>query len=261
MKPPIAFLVPPTPGLDHVALGDLCDSIRASTGLVLAPARVPFAALLPQALDAHAGALGWAPSIVAAELVHQGLATPVASIKLRDRLPHSAVLVARPGVDSLADLAGRSIAWVSKLSATGYLVPRLYLETFGVDVAALVGSQTYCGSHDAAALAFARGRVDVVATHSGRVRPILERCPARLLASIGPIPSDLVVAGPRVPAGVREALAHGLRSLDAGCFRLGAVRPAHLDLVDRLRSLALDHRSDARSTRKVASRFAPSTRT
>ena len=241
MKPPIAFLVPPTPGLDHVALGDLCDSIRASTGLVLAPARVPFAALLPQALDAHAGALGWAPSIVAAELVHQGLATPVASIKLRDRLPHSAVLVARPGVDSLADLAGRSIAWVSKLSATGYLVPRLYLETFGVDVAALVGSQTYCGSHDAAALAFARGRVDVVATHSGRVRPILERCPARLLASIGPIPSDLPRRGPARSgrgarsAGARAALA-GRRLFSPGRRPARTPRPRRSTAQPRARS-------------------------
>jgi len=95
--------------------------------------------------------------------------------------------------------------------------------------------QRFHGSHDAAAYALASGAVDVIATHSGRARQILSQSPSRVVASIGPIPADLVVAGMGVPQGVRERLSRGLPGRQVGRGRFSATRAGHLDLFEMLR--------------------------
>jgi ABC-type phosphate/phosphonate transport system substrate-binding protein len=232
---PITLLVPTSLGLTEDVLLELRGSVLTRCGLSLAPVRLASGALLPEILERVPDAVAWASSSVAFALGRMQLATPLlAAPRGIDERPRSSVLVAHPNVESLVDLAGRRAGWVSRLSATGYHLPRLYLESFGVDTEALFRMQRFCGTHEAAIDALALGQVDVIATDSRRLEAVLARTPARVLASVGPVPSDLLVAGSAVPSTLREQLARGLESLGAGDASFERVRHGHLDLFEML---------------------------
>ena len=73
---------------------------------------------------------------------------------------------------------------------------------------------------------------------------MLARTPVRVLASVGPVPSDVVVAGSAVPAGLRDPLARGLESLRTGTFSFQRMRDGHSDLFEILGRQASDLRWD-----------------
>jgi ABC-type phosphate/phosphonate transport system substrate-binding protein len=246
---PIPLLVPPSAGLTEHDLLDLHDAVLERAGLPLAPVRHASASLLPELLERSPDALAWAPSSIAFLLARLCLAAPLVVAKVdADAAPRSSVLLARRGINGLVDLRGRRMGWVSRFSITGYYLPRLYLESFGVDVEALFGPQEFHGSHEAAADALAHGRADVIATDSRRVRAVLARAPARLLASVGPVPSDVLVAGPALSVGILEPLARELCSLRIGCVAFEPVRDGHFDLYELLRR----HASDASQRTRAA---------
>jgi hypothetical protein len=234
----ITVLVPASARLSADEMNDMQVDIDRRTGLALGLTHVPSAALLPQILERSTNALAWAPSYVAFVLGRMRLATPLLTVMPREARARSSVLVGRPGIEGITALSGRRVGWVSPFSTTGYDLPRLYLESFGVDADSLFGARRFCGSHTAAAEALARGEVDVIATHSRALRRLLELGPARRLASVGPVPADVLVAGSGVQPGVRARLLRGLHSLSIGPYALGHVRDGHLDLYDSLRRCA-----------------------
>jgi ABC-type phosphate/phosphonate transport system substrate-binding protein len=126
------------------------------------------------------------------------------------------------------------MGWVSRRSVTGFLLPRLYLESFGVDVDSMFGTQRFLGSHEAALEALASDSVDVIATDSRRVGSILGRTRGRVLASMGPLPSDLLVAGYAVPPGIRDALIRGMIGLSVAGITFARARAGHLDVFERI---------------------------
>jgi phosphonate transport system substrate-binding protein len=77
----------------------------------------------------------------------------------------SAVIVRKDsGIKTLRDLEGKSMAWVDKNSAAGYVFPRASLSTSGIDPDKLFAKQTFAGKHDAAVLAVLNKSVDAAAT-------------------------------------------------------------------------------------------------
>jgi ABC-type phosphate/phosphonate transport system substrate-binding protein len=235
---PIPLLVSASRDLSDEVLRDLRDAVHRRCGALLAPVRLASAALLPAVLEQVRDALAWSPAGVASTLVRLGVATPLVAAPRRDRRTRSAVLVTRPGIEGLSDFAGRRVGWVSRLSETGYEVPRLYLESFGVEPSELFASQRFYRTHDAVAAALVHGEVDVIATHSGRLRGLFACTPMRVAVSIGPIPSDLVVAGLDVSDVVREMVAGALlsctESFTSGAHVFAPAREGHLGLFDLL---------------------------
>jgi hypothetical protein len=231
---PITLLVPASAHVSPDMLGELVHTVERRTGLTLNLARLSYAALLPEIFERSPDVITWAPSYVAFVLERMHLATSLCTVGCPGTGARSSVLVGRRGIHGLADLAGHRMGWVSRISTTGYDLPRLYLESFGVDPDALFGSQRFCGSHAAAAAAMASGEVDIIATHSQALRRVFERAPVRALVSIGPVPSDVVAAGVGVPAAVRDRLAHGLTSTRLDFIEIGSAREGHLDLFGML---------------------------
>jgi hypothetical protein len=230
---PIALLVPDSLHLGDEELLDLRRSALERSGVSLAPVRVASADLLPEILSPDA--IAWSPPWIAFLLAKLSLATPlVSAARVGEHDFRSSILVARAGVDGLPDLAGSRMGWVSRRSVTGFLLPKLYLESFGVDVDALFATQRFCGGHQAAADALATGSVDAIATDSRRLGAILERTRARVLASIGPLPSDLLVAGCALPLPIREALTRGLHGLRVAGTTFARARAGHLDVFELL---------------------------
>ncbi len=70
----------------------------------------------------------------------------------------------RAGIQSLADIRGKRVAWVDVWSAAGYLMPRSVIREAGLDPAQIFASQAFVGSHAAVLDALAEGRADLGAT-------------------------------------------------------------------------------------------------
>lgn len=78
----------------------------------------------------------------------------------RDQNFHSVFITQpRSGINSLADLKGKSFAFGDVNSTSGHLMPAYYMRAANVDSGVLTKA-IYTGGHDATALAVANGKVD-----------------------------------------------------------------------------------------------------
>jgi len=69
------------------------------------------------------------------------------------------------GIETLADLKGKTMCWVDAASASGYIVPRIMVMAAGVDPETDLAQQTEAGGHDAVALAVYKGDCDAGACY------------------------------------------------------------------------------------------------
>jgi ABC-type phosphate/phosphonate transport system substrate-binding protein len=218
---------------------DLAAAVRKAlekaTGSPVTVASLP-PALFLQVLDSGRDVVAWAPPMVARDLIRDGAAAPMAIAV--PPAPLSAVLVGRPAIESLADIAGAHVGWVSRVSGTGYRIPRLYLESFGLRLHRVFASERTYGSHAAVAEALLDGEIDVAATHTEsaarHLREPLESGRVRVLTSIGPVPADMILASAGIPESTRAAVARALLGVSAGPHRFAPPRAGHLDLIDQL---------------------------
>jgi phosphate/phosphite/phosphonate ABC transporter binding protein len=171
--------------------------------------------------------IAWLPPLLFARLERDAVAVALAS-RAEERNTYASVLVAndRSPIATIADLAGRTIAWVDRLSASGYVVPRLALSARGVHPQATFAHEFFAGSHAEALRAVLEGRADVAATfahvdeHGQVIRgPWTEigvRAEAvRVVATLGDIPLDLIAARTNVAEEIRQKLARALVEMSA----------------------------------------------
>jgi len=141
----------------------------------------------------------------------------VAKALRRGKLFYRAAIFVRldSPAQSLADLKGKNVAWVSKSSASGYLFARALLSSNGLDPDALFKSQSFAGDHPKVCEAVREKRADAGATFSDErpagEKPLPDGCadspPAsdfRILALSAPIPNDVVAARPGFDEQVTE---------------------------------------------------------
>lgn len=117
------------------------------------------------------------------------------------------------GLTALAELEGRSIAFVDRRSTSGFLYPYAFLLDQGIEPEEFFGKIEFAGDHAAVVEALRNERVDAGATFAA-ARGLLEVEGAlpdlRILAKTGRIPYDAVVVLPtvseRTVARLRDAL-------------------------------------------------------
>jgi ABC-type phosphate/phosphonate transport system substrate-binding protein len=242
---PVTLLLPSArPGLTQDMRSTLHEIVQMAVDAPVTLATLP-AALLPQVLDGPREAIAWAPPLVAHDLMRMRLASPIAAADAGAGADYAAMLLGRPSIESLADITRQRVGWVSKLSATGYQIPRLYLESFGLELSTFFASEHFYGSHDAVAHALAMGEIDVAATHSNRLLGVLGPSRARILTSIGPVPADVIVASAGLPLPVRLAVTNALLASTLEPIRFTTPRPGHLALFDLLCSEPVSTRAAA----------------
>ncbi|MBP9112397.1 MAG: phosphate/phosphite/phosphonate ABC transporter substrate-binding protein [Polyangiaceae bacterium] len=164
--------------------------------------------------------VAWVPPIVASSLEADGLVSLVA-VPVRSAESYQSVLIVRRGGQkNLADLRGRRVAWVDPLSASGYVVPRIYLAANGYDPRTYFVQESFEKTHIAVVDAVANGRVEIGATFQNvhpktgevttagwtessgsRVRPV------EVVAVAGEIPTDGFVVSKKVDAATRLSIA------------------------------------------------------
>ncbi|MEZ4770452.1 MAG: phosphate/phosphite/phosphonate ABC transporter substrate-binding protein [Caldilineales bacterium] len=129
------------------------------------------------------------------------------SVRFGSQFYNGQIIVgADSGIETIADLNGKSFAFTDPASTSGYLYPTALLEENGVTL----GESLFAGSHNSAALAVYNGRADAAATYVD-VRNSLEsdfpdiKDKTKVIALTDDIPNDTITAGPDVPADVAQA--------------------------------------------------------
>jgi phosphate/phosphite/phosphonate ABC transporter binding protein len=135
--------------------------------------------------------------------------TAVAKAMRGGKLFYRAAFVVRSDspARTLADLAGKKVAYVSRSSSSGYLFPRALLASQGKDPDRFFGEAILAGDHPGVCQAVRTGKAEVGATFSdeppkGR-QPRVDGCADsppmtdfRIVAASGLIPNDVIAARP-----------------------------------------------------------------
>lgn len=189
----------------------LCDALRAQLRRPVPPVVYPTFAELRDGLMAAEVDVAWAPPIAAVQLELAGKVTIAVGVWREGGSSYSSAVFTRADspLRHVDDLRGKTIAWVDRESAAGYLLPRLKLASLGVRPEVYQG--LFAGSHEAVVDAVLAGRADAGATHVSfaPVRGNIESAgwshvaserDVRILVTAGPIPPDVIV----VSRGVAE---------------------------------------------------------
>ncbi|AKT37038.1 phosphate/phosphite/phosphonate ABC transporter substrate-binding protein [Chondromyces crocatus] len=252
-QPPGARWTPqPGPALDR-----FCAALGKTAGYPVVMHDLADYGDLIDALYAGDVDIAWLPPIIALRATARGRAIPIALPMRGGTAFYATALFTHPSsrIRDLAQLRGAHAAWVDQSSAAGYLVIRASLRQRGIDLNRLFASETFYGSHAAVGKAVLEGAADVGASfvHLDPRRSRPRRAgwgdvPVRMLATAGPIPSDMIAATVRTPVekirAVQTALLHPSDELRvAATALLGAegfieVTSEHLapiqDLLDHL---------------------------
>ncbi|WP_018467421.1 phosphate/phosphite/phosphonate ABC transporter substrate-binding protein [Calidithermus timidus] len=100
-------------------------------------------------------------------IAHRDVGAQVLLKSVRGNSPFywSAIIVRKDsGIKNVKQLEGKTIAWVDKNSAAGYVFPRAALVSAGLDPDKLFSKQIFAGKHDSAVLAVLNKSVDAAAT-------------------------------------------------------------------------------------------------
>jgi phosphate/phosphite/phosphonate ABC transporter binding protein len=170
----------------------------------------------------------------------------VSSIRAGSPSYRSALFVrAESRYETLEELRGTDVAWVSRSSASGFLFARLAMRRQGLPPERLFRNVHFLGSHEAVVEAVASGQVAAGATYavadaSGSIVQAAwldaARGPMRALVLSPEIPADVICVHDSVPKPLRQLLTAFLcdlhrspegASLLRGLFHARAFEPAH----------------------------------
>ncbi len=110
----------------------------------------------------------------------------------------------------LADLKGKKVAWVNKMSASGYLFPREMVRREGLEPDKFFSEEKFAGDHPSACKAVRDGTVDVAATFARGAKEETELkadgcedtgtvTDFRIISSTGSLPNEVIAASRDFP--------------------------------------------------------------
>ena len=131
------------------------------------------------------------------------------------------------GIADVADLEGRTFAWVDPASTSGYLFPRAHLiQVSGVsndDMDAWLGNAIYAGGHDAAVRAVINGDVDAASVSDSQIFrmqaaevPGMERIV--IVTETNPIPRSPEAVRGDLPESLKAAISFAYLSFNDQAF-------------------------------------------
>ena len=180
-------------------------------------------AIVSGALD-----LAWMPPLAYVKARRQAMVIPIRKAVRAGHASYKSVFFTRTdsNMRSPADLKGSKIGWVSKLSSSGYLFPRVLLLDAGINPDGLFSEELFLEGHLAVCKAVANGTVDVGATFTD---DIFEQTPRsvsacskmgvfpentfKVLSATPEVPSDVVVARVGLPPMMIKSVSTALDGL------------------------------------------------
>jgi len=184
----------------------LAELVRERTGYTVKNLVATSYIAVVEALGQGHAHIAWLPPM-AYVLAHQrnGARVILKVVRRGQAVYHGIILVRKDsGIKTLADLEGKSFAFVEPASASGHLYPRALLMKNGIDPDKDLKSYVFSGSHDSAVLAVFNGSVDAAACFDDARIKFEESMPAVLtetevLARTPDIPADNVVVAAGLP--------------------------------------------------------------
>lgn len=125
------------------------------------------------------------------------------------------VVNAQSDIHSLADLQGKSVAFVDPVSTSGHIFPKTLIASSGHDPETFFSKSVFAGSHNAVILSVMKGEVDAGATYDDARAAIAKSFPqvfekVRVVAYTREIPNDTVCARKGLDPGIRERVKNAL---------------------------------------------------
>ena len=122
------------------------------------------------------------------------------------------------GIETLADLKGKSFAFVDPASTSGHLYPKSLLLNQGHDPDTFFSKTVFAGSHNAVVLSLLKGEVDGGAAYDGSRAAVAKSFPevfkkVRVIAYTKNIPNDTVTVRKGLPPAIEATIKQGLQHL------------------------------------------------
>lgn len=159
-------------------------------------------------------------SYVLATSVADVEAFAVAVTKKTGQSAYKSVILARKdsGIRQLADLKGRTFAFVDPSSASGHLFPKAGLEQAGFEPGKLFSRVIFSGSHDASILAVENHKVDAAAVAdrifaSAVAKGLVKQDEFEVVWSSRPIPESPMVWRKALDPALKQKVATALASI------------------------------------------------
>ncbi len=174
-------------------------------------------------------------NLIQSHAVHIATLPPLAYVMSQHKLPIVAIASASTGRErtyfsylvvnknthyrDLSELRGKTIAWVSPLSTSGYFYPRALMRWRGYNPETFFSHQYFAGNHYDVIRDVASGRADVGATGSSiidesRYQTIADAKELRVIAKSARIPMDCVVVDKNMKRSLAEKIRDALYELD-----------------------------------------------
>jgi phosphate/phosphite/phosphonate ABC transporter binding protein len=253
-----AFGVVASDSTVRAPLERLCNSLSNRMNVLLYPQVLRSYGALATQLSSGGVDMGWVPPLLAAEAIAAGNVELVACLQRElGGLYHSVIFARKDsGFAALGDLQGRSMAWVDRASAAGYVVPRRWIELSGFSPASMFSRETFAGTHGDVVRAVLSRAADAGATFAvlePRSRKLLDSgwhaVPEagdllQVVSSAGAVPSDAVAISLRVAPEIRAEISNAIfqltdeeRELVRAVFRSNGFErcaPVYVDMLGRL---------------------------
>jgi len=149
---------------------------------------------------------------------------------------YTGLLVVRDqsGIESLEDLRGKRVAFTSRASASGYVLPLAFLADNGIQVATDLGELVFTQHHDVSLQLLIDQQVDVAAVSSTMLRAARKRgMPLDdlvILARTGTVPQDVISSTGSLPPDLVERITEALLSISSHDQSSRALLPTLLRL-------------------------------
>lgn len=173
--------------------------------------------------------LAWLPPVVYARIA-EGVSA-IGSVVRAGHTAYAAALVVPESstITRRSELQGLRAGWVDPWSAAGFVVPRIELARSGLDPKSTFRSERFFGSHRETVQALGRGECDVAGTFArlpaeGKIATegawTGEDVAVRVIATFGPIPTDVIAARRNLAPEAYEHAVTALRAAGAGAREL-----------------------------------------
>ena len=235
---PIIWALVPSGETDTVLAGfeDVAAILYDETGLVIEPFVATEYAGVIEALSAdppkaHMASLATFAYLVASA---RGVAD-VALVSERYGSPsYNGQIITRvdSGINSIEDLAGKTFCRPDPLSTSGWIIPMITMQAFGINPDTDLAEIVDAGSHDAVAAGVYDGTCDAGSTYVDVRSSMEEDYPdimevTKVINVSVDIPNDGVQFSPSVPAEIREPIVNALLTINETEEGLAAIDAAY----------------------------------
>ena len=226
--PSITLAVVPsaTPGDSRAALVELCAALGKLLGASVSCIHPESYTELTSELERDRVQYAWmSPALLVMSGEHIQL-RPLLSAERHGSTEYCGALFVdgERSLKTIEDLRGKTIAWVDRTSAAGYLYPRLAIAAQKIDPDNFFGRELFLRSHGEVVRAVFDGRADAGATYAqkpadgDRVRRggFVDVAPdrkARVLGLTGSIPNDLIVGHGLIPKPEHRVFGNAILTL------------------------------------------------